>query len=639
MGAPLVTDGFDDLGRVLRSTVLEVLPGADIPGGTAFFVAPGFALTCAHVVGGRQGEVLPVRWDGRALTARVVHAAPSSPGGQPVWSPPDLAVLRVADAPAGHPCVWLGEQPPPEGTPLHTVGFAGEHATAEAVPAWPRSAGPQGVRGVTALRLRGDELAKGSPGSPVLDLTTGEVCAMVQTPHRPGDAYGGLAIPLAELRGLPIALLRELWRGHDRHHGADGSWAYAIDRLRDRRTETARPEVAELLDPAARLPVLRATEEARLRGLLALLPAAEDAYQLYERACGGPAAPMPAQPLLDRRDVIGALDDVVRARRGELHPLLVLATELIPRYRAAERAVLRAWIDDLAVRLGQRAQLARHTTAWTPTPAELSSVLLEVTPAGHDQQRYLLSMSVYRSRDDVRCLAQQDEPIPVPELEAALRRLLRLGLGHLGWGRRVMVELTLPPELLDLPVDEWILDHDPAPLGLVRPVLVRLSDDEESGSRPEAEERWDALSADGDGMSFATVGCGVDVGPTWFYAHLTRTNPAGALLPGPTTDRARRTLLEVALRAGTPVALWSRVGCERHGGPGGAGACRGAAFLAELEPRLRHRPIGALPLDVRQLRAAAVEARDENHCGHRLVLLWDNPFRRFRGTSTLDAQW
>ncbi|WP_433348184.1 trypsin-like peptidase domain-containing protein [Micromonospora sp. CA-111912] len=644
MGAPLVADGFDEISRALRSTVIEVPRGDGIRGGTAFFVAPGYALTCAHVVNGREGATLPVRWGGRPLSARVVHAAPASTGGHSIWPLPDLAVLRVADAPADHPCVWLGEQPPPDGAPLHTFGFAGAYGTPEPTSAWLYSAGRQGVRGATALRVRDDELAEGSSGSPIVDLTSGEVCAVVKTARSPGDPYGGLAVPLGELRGLPVALLRELWRGHDRHHGADGSWAHAVDRLRARRAAATAPEVAELLDPGAKLPVLRAAEEAKVRGILARLPAADDAHQLYERACGR-WAPTPTQPLLDRRDVVRALDDVAQARRGELHPLLVFATALIPRCPATERGRLQDWVDDLAFRLGQRAQLAQHRPALLPAQrvpsVERSSVLVEVTPAGHDQRRYLLSVSVYRSRDDVRCLAQHDEPMALPQLEAALRRELHVGLRQLGWGRTVMVELALPPELLDLPIDEWVLaPHDVAPLGLVRPVLVRIADDGEGGAAgPEAEERWEALSASAEGMSFATVDCRAETDPTWFYAHLTTTNPGGVLLPGPTTDPAQRTLLEVGVRAGAPVALWSRAGCDRHPAPGGAGACRGVAFLADLESRLRRRPIGSLPLDVRQLRAAAVAARDDDHCGHRLVLLWDDPFRRFRDPSTLDAQW
>ncbi|MDG4802375.1 trypsin-like peptidase domain-containing protein [Micromonospora sp. WMMD980] len=640
MVATLIADGFEGLGAALRATLLEVPRGPGIRGGTAFFVAPGYALTCAHVVNGREGAELPVRWDGRELTARVVLARPRAPDGQSIWPLPDLAVLHVPDAAADHPCVWLGERLPAADAPLQTFGFAGAYGTPALTSARLSCAGPQGLGSETALRVVGDELPEGLSGSPILDLAVGEVCAVVKTARSPGQPHGGLAVPLRELRRLSVPLLRELWRGHDRYHGVDRAWAHAADRLRDRSAVAVAAEAAALLDPTATLPVLRAVEEAKLRAVLAVLPAADDAHVLYEQACGGPmSAPQPAEPLLDRRDVIRALDDVTRARRGELHPLLVFARALVPHCPPDEQSRLQDWITDLALRLGQRAQLAQVPVQRAVRPD--SSVLVEVTPAGHDHQRFLLAVWLFRSRNDVRCIARHDTPMALPELESTLRTELRAGLHELGWGRSILVELALPPELLDLPVDEWVLaPYDVAPLGLVRPVLVRLADDSgfEAGE-PEAEERWRELHASPSGVSFATVDCGAQIGPAWFFARITRLNPGGVLLPGPLTDPARRGLLEAGARAGAPVALWSRVHCPRHDDDRADADCRGRAFLTDLEAQLRHRPLGSLPTDVRRLRAAALEADDERHCGHRLVLLWDNPFRRFRDFAALDAQW
>src|SRR5437870_4057273 len=71
--------------------------------GTGFFVAPGFILTCAHVVGNVQsdGVSVTVEWERQTYTEKILRLLP-----EPY---PDLALLKLEKAPSTHPCVFLHE--------------------------------------------------------------------------------------------------------------------------------------------------------------------------------------------------------------------------------------------------------------------------------------------------------------------------------------------------------------------------------------------------------------------------------------------------------------------------------------------------------------------------------------------------
>ncbi|MGH2508479.1 MAG: hypothetical protein ACRDHZ_13930, partial [Ktedonobacteraceae bacterium] len=46
--------------------------------GTGFFVAPGFILTCAHVVGNVESDKIPVtvQWEGQTYLAKIAGLVP-----------------------------------------------------------------------------------------------------------------------------------------------------------------------------------------------------------------------------------------------------------------------------------------------------------------------------------------------------------------------------------------------------------------------------------------------------------------------------------------------------------------------------------------------------------------------------------
>ncbi|GDY29878.1 VMAP-C domain-containing protein [Gandjariella thermophila] len=613
-----------DLTEHLQRCVVR-LSGGELRGGSGFFVAPGYVLTCAHVVDGAVDRPVTVTWDGRDHRGRVVWAEPRGEAGTagPVWPYPDLAVVRV---PVGGPCVWLAERLPDYEAELLAAGHARlygpqeERRTAQLT-----SAGPVDLGTATLLRLSGDELPDGMSGGPVLDLTTGEVCAVVKTARARNEPHGGVALPIEALRALPADLFRELWRGHDRYHASDGPWPGLLDRLPERRPRSVDP--LAIVSPNGSHPVLLPSEISELRGLLADLPPADDLYEVYRLACG-PAAPRPELSLRDRRDVVRALDDVAAAPRGALHPLLAFAALTAHRCQrpdAADR--LRAWAQRVATRLGQRAELARYTPASRGAAGEEpAAVIARVEPSAHDPDRYLLTVWLHRGDGDVENLASSDDPRPIGETWQRLRSLLPGALNQLDAGPDVMVEFVLPQRLLNEPVDEWqVWPGRPfARLGRRHPVVVRaLGEDDDSYSFSEGTARWKWL-VEQDTVPWHWIDCEDKRDQEVLYAWFEESTEHAALgLPGPPDVELARAALEAGLFAGLRVAVWRRTWCQDHAASGVVTRpCASDRFREELSGGLAGVPVTRLPRAVKDLRNAAAQAGPE-HCGHGVVLLWD----------------
>ncbi len=157
--------------------------------GTGFFVAPGFVLTCKHVLGGVsniENCIIKANWNGKEVAAKVVSFLEND----------DIALLSIDLV--NHPCVFLDKQEVEIGQTLYTYGYPEKERDGNS--ASPTSEGLSD-RG-RLLTLKGSNIRPGFSGSPLLNLTTKKVCAMIAKERQvliPGtdvrEPIGGQAIP------------------------------------------------------------------------------------------------------------------------------------------------------------------------------------------------------------------------------------------------------------------------------------------------------------------------------------------------------------------------------------------------------------------------------------------------------------
>jgi len=157
--------------------------------GTGFFVAPGFVLTCKHVLGevsNIENCIIKANWNGKEVAAKVVSFLEND----------DIALLSIDLV--NHPCVFLDKQEVEIGQILYTYGYPEKKRDGDS--ASPTSEGLSD-RG-RLLTLKGSNIRPGFSGSPLLNLTTKKVCAMTAKERKafiPGtdvrEPIGGQAIP------------------------------------------------------------------------------------------------------------------------------------------------------------------------------------------------------------------------------------------------------------------------------------------------------------------------------------------------------------------------------------------------------------------------------------------------------------
>lgn len=217
--------------------------------GSGFFVAPGWVITCAHVLihGGRpqvRGGAAGMRITGSTVGITFNDGAgyvtvpgivecvlPESYGRESLSRDaagpapaPDLALIRLLE-PVEHPCVWLSDRSTAVCDRLAYFGCSeqlGEVQDFSGHSVWSGTLGRDGL-----FRLGNtDEVPEGVSGGPVVDLLRGEVIGVVKARRR--DQDGGLAVAVSQLRRLPMPateaegtamdLYVEVLRAHDRYH-------------------------------------------------------------------------------------------------------------------------------------------------------------------------------------------------------------------------------------------------------------------------------------------------------------------------------------------------------------------------------------------------------------------------------------
>ncbi|MFD5732477.1 trypsin-like peptidase domain-containing protein [Streptomyces sioyaensis] len=250
-----------------RTTVgLRAAPGA--PGarmwGSGVLIAPGWVLTCAHVLAASDGRrretgsdgVFGVAFGGRVVPARQAYdLSRPAPEAGPGAARADLALVRLLDPESRHPCAWLSDQPATllEDAYIFRGHDSGDHdsgdhdsgghdrsgsaaggagdggagdgrtGSGDADAGRPRSRAPGDVHGDRAaapaapvdtfiavrfgardargLQFGSDvRVTPGASGGPLIDCDRGEVVGIVKGRHQ--QDHVGLAVPVTALRGL-----------------------------------------------------------------------------------------------------------------------------------------------------------------------------------------------------------------------------------------------------------------------------------------------------------------------------------------------------------------------------------------------------------------------------------------------------
>jgi hypothetical protein len=181
----------EDVARRLLASCSALLCDEAGPQGTAFFVAPGYAITAAHLV---RADGLAVRlsegtrtWYGRVTDIR--PPCSSVTGGTEPYPAPDIALITIDDGPT-HGCALLGRHLPGIGTRVMARGY-----------------------------------------TRTFEFAAGRVIGMLRTSRQLGSNLGGWVVP--------AELIRQTWpeeagRGSDLFHRKDESWRQHVRQLRAR---------------------------------------------------------------------------------------------------------------------------------------------------------------------------------------------------------------------------------------------------------------------------------------------------------------------------------------------------------------------------------------------------------------------
>lgn len=200
------------------------------PVGTAFYVAPGWAITAAHVVKWPEIQVKLV--DSNAmLTGRVAQVWPDVTGSSGVHGLPDLALIKVDGT--DHPCVRLSDRTPSVHTTFMVYGHTNTYGRDRVRPEITANLRYSGLlddpedTGTTLYKLAEGAIVPGMSGAPVVDMGTettlgsGDVVGMTRTGQ--GGPFGGWVVRSHEIRSL----LGDRIEGHDEFHRADSRWTMA----------------------------------------------------------------------------------------------------------------------------------------------------------------------------------------------------------------------------------------------------------------------------------------------------------------------------------------------------------------------------------------------------------------------------
>ncbi|MGN9760555.1 VMAP-C domain-containing protein [Streptomyces sp. SD31] len=636
---------MSELEDLTRGATVRLGPAGDpdVLWGSGFFVAPGWVLSCAHVLRlGEDGErkgLLRVSGEHGAARARPAYWL-----GSRVDPEQDLVLLRLLDD-VPHACVRLTDR---YDRP-HEITAFGWRARSGGPETWSGRCLVSGTDGDYGVTLGPEsEIPHGASGGPVLDRLHGVVAGVVKARRRGRD--GGLAVAATALRGFgeAIALDGGDELGPDPYHAlirAHDQWHH--NRHRDHATRRTCWVAAQerLAAPHAR--VWRPSDGATACALLADLPLPEgtDTLQrLIKVVLDVEPHWRGAPPPRDWRDGHGWLYD--RSERADIAFLhyLTLVAQGCAQDCPAPVAALEDWLRERVETLpdGERGLLKDKLSggrtpkrAAAPPPRSqgddgrnpVVTVVLE-PDAFHPADRFHWRVWIWPGGSGTTSsLAESDgmEGVPLTALQNELREPLGKAFQLLDSPhRRARLEVALPVEHFDVDVDFWRpqaavrsyrLHPAERPFGVHRQVVLRYLGHSRGLSAQAWRERWRAL--DEGGLE------ALPLNPP-AYARTTLESAPGPAVPVLCRTAAESLeALEEAIDAGYGLALWAR-GVQHTYGCG-----QQCVDLHEHTAKLLRRTgrAVALPEALRRLRERIGECDEEAEWAEPLALLYDDPQR------------
>ena len=187
---------------------LVVNSGAEY--GTGCFVAPGYLITCAHVVNEAYQDHgrIDALWDGQKYAATIEKITSQAY--------PDLALLKI-DGISDHPCAYLYGAIS-LGNNLYTYGYPADFSQGE-----PATFAYEGQHEgeYDLLKLKLGNVKPGFSGSPLLNLHTGAVCGVVKRTIGEDSLLGGRAVPISHV----LEAFPEIKALQEQFHSQDSRWA------------------------------------------------------------------------------------------------------------------------------------------------------------------------------------------------------------------------------------------------------------------------------------------------------------------------------------------------------------------------------------------------------------------------------
>jgi nucleoside phosphorylase len=372
----------------------------------------------------------------------------------------------------------------------------------------------------------------------------------------------------------------------------------------------------------------------QLDRLMSLLAQARglDAQEIW-RAAMGRLTPLPETP--GTLPQLAAYLAGINAGTDRVPPALAFADEVAARVEHRLGAQLRAWIDQMADRLGivdvmrQQRLLAderrqRHLAAGQHAAPIRPCLLIQVERDGIDRDRCEVRYWIQRR-------SESWHPEPADPRDTTFRqveRVMQSAIRHAETVWRdnngpVELELLLPTELLHKAVEWWNIELEapaPTPLCLDYPVVVRSLDRMRAAYRHRVwANRWRSMwrHPPGHRLYWGRVGPGDSDLDQWNARLRDDRDLTTVVLSASPEHDAGHDELQSALNAGIPVILWDRRT------PLAPDAARLLATIVDGAPdKLAHH--------IRALRSEAARlppGERHGHPGRHLALLWDDPER------------